>query len=332
MYSPTVHALRGIAALMVLVYHVTNYVSAHGNLLNEGNPIRSGGEWGAHGVYMFFVISGCVIPLSMATSGYSISSLHRFLARRWVRIELPYIAAIFAFLVIHYINCRIFMWNFDFEPLRFAHHLIYTIPFSGFEWYNVVFWTLAIEFQFYILLAVVFPLLKGEQKWLSLTILILFGASALLLDDSRFIFHYSICFAMGMAVYLWKLQKIQKAELWILLILFTAAAWWKHDYQIALIGLLSSLLIVYVVLDGKIFRFFGRISYSLYLIHGLISGNLLYWMLPYVGEDLSVRLLLMCAAILTAIPAAWLFWLLFEKPAQKLSKRIAMVGKGNQGD
>lgn len=324
MYSPTIHALRGIAALMVLLYHVTNYVYPDGALLAAGHPIRQAGEWGAHGVYMFFVISGCVIPLSMAKTQYTLGALPRFLARRWVRIELPYIAAILAFLVVHYINCRIYMWNFDFEPARFAHHLIYSIPFSAYEWYNIVFWTLAIEFQFYLLLALVFPLLASPHKWLSLLLLLVFGSSALWLPDARFIFYYSACFGMGMSVHLWRMQRIGQLELWGLLTLFTAVAWWMHGWQVAVVGILSAGLIVYFLLDGKIFQFFGRISYSLYLIHGLVSGNILYWTLPYVGEGFGVRMALMLAAIVAAIPAAWLFWYLFERPSQRLSKRIRM--------
>lgn len=322
MYSPTIHALRGIAALMVVIYHVTNYTFEQGSLLSEGNPVRVAGDWGAHGVFMFFVISGCVIPLSMFSSNYSLSSVHRFLARRWVRIELPYIAAIFAFLVFHYLNCRIYMWNFDFEPFRFAHHLIYTVPFSGFEWYNVVFWTLAIEFQFYILLAVIFPLIKSEQKWVSLATIAVFGSSGLFLTDNRFIFDYSACFGMGMTVYLWKIEKIKRMEFLLTVAWFTGVAFWIHGWQIALVGCVSSLIIAYVVLDGEIFRFMGNISYSLYLLHGVISGNMLYWILPHIGEGWGARAALVIGAILIAIPTAWLFWLLFEKPAQRLSKRI----------
>ena len=325
MYSPTIHALRGIAAMMVVAYHVTNYASEHGRLLSADNSIRKVGEWGAHGVFMFFVISGCVIPLSMMASNYSLGAVHRFLARRWVRIELPYIAAIFAFLVFHYINCRVYMWNFDFEPLRFAHHLIYTVPFSKFEWYNVVFWTLAIEFQFYVLLAVIFPLLQSGKKWMSIAAIIIFSSSALLLDDNRFIFFYSASFGMGMSVYLRKVQRIQDLELWLLLTVSAGIAWWIHGWEIALVGITSALVINYIVLDGRIFRFLGKISYSLYLIHGVISGNLLYWTLPYAGPEWEVKALLLIASILLAIPAAWLFWFLFEQPAQKLSKRIKIA-------
>jgi len=82
--------------------------------------LREIGKLGADGVYIFFVITGCVIPLSMLNGNYTMKRIHRFIARRWLRVELPYVASILAFICIYYLNCRIFMWNFEFDPFRFS--------------------------------------------------------------------------------------------------------------------------------------------------------------------------------------------------------------------
>src|SRR5260370_24791289 len=77
----TVEALRGIAALSVTWFHMTNTYSL--------DWVRYSGFYGWLGVEMFFVISGFIIPYSLHRSHYKLAYFPRFLLRRLLRLAPP---------------------------------------------------------------------------------------------------------------------------------------------------------------------------------------------------------------------------------------------------
>ena len=89
-YIQVITLLRGLAALMVCLYHfictTTDYITDEITL----NIFH----FGELGVSMFFMISGIVLPLSMINSNYKTSSWKSFLLKRIIRIEPPYLLAV----------------------------------------------------------------------------------------------------------------------------------------------------------------------------------------------------------------------------------------------
>ena len=79
----SVESLRGVAALAVAWFHVT---AIHGD-----SWARSSGHYGWLGVDAFFVISGFVVPYSIARTfpNYTIRDLPNFVLRRATRLEPP---------------------------------------------------------------------------------------------------------------------------------------------------------------------------------------------------------------------------------------------------
>ena len=75
----SVESLRGIAALMVTFYHLSN---GNINFFNDGFWLKEAGSYGYNGVIVFFVISGFIIPWSLHKNQYHIRSFFRFLFRR----------------------------------------------------------------------------------------------------------------------------------------------------------------------------------------------------------------------------------------------------------
>jgi len=67
---------------------------------------------------------------------------------------------------------------------------------------------------------------------------------------------------------------------------------------------------------SKIAEFFGDISYSLYLTHGLIGGTMVMF-----TKDLP-RSFLFGVCIFNAICFAYIFYQVVEKPFLRLSKRL----------
>jgi peptidoglycan/LPS O-acetylase OafA/YrhL len=312
--------LRGIAALLVCLYHFTNYTGIHGNLFEAGSLMQKTGSFGYLGVFIFFVLSGFVIPLSLHSSNFKLKNFGGFLLKRYVRIEIPYLFSIglilavaFAFSVANHVS-------FDFDAKRFASHLFYMVPFTGHEWYNEIYWTLAIEMQFYILIAVVFVFLDKDYIIASLALLLLL-LPGIFWNDNRFVTFFLPFFVAGMACYLHKVHNLPASIFLPVLLCSMGAAFYLFKWYEALIIPLTSAAILYMPLwDDKKFRT-GKISYSLYLTHGIIGGNFIYFLIsPQTG--IGGRIFIFLGAIAVSIIFAKGFYWLIEKPSQRLSKRM----------
>jgi peptidoglycan/LPS O-acetylase OafA/YrhL len=153
----SVHLLRGIAAMLVLIDHSFRSIYFWDvpwfdkAILNLGQI----------GVSVFFVISGFVLPLSLQKS-YRFQDFPRFLARRFVRIEPTYLASMVVAIAWVWTATRMAPnatpWQFDLGQI--GAHLLYLVPFTNYEWVNGVYWTLAIEFQFYLFIGALFPIFR----------------------------------------------------------------------------------------------------------------------------------------------------------------------------
>ncbi len=320
-YYPSINLLRGTAALMVCLFHFTGYTDLHGQLFEESTWTFQLGQYGLNGVYVFFVITGFVIPLSLNKSKFVLQKLLRFLAKRWVRIEIPYIASMIAVLVVGFLFSLKNNEPFRIEIARVLHHIIYTIPFTEFEWYNTIYWTLAIEFQYYILIALMFPFLVAKNVWIRLTTIIAFGASAILLKDTNLVFHFAPVFLMGMVLFLWKTNKMSLELFALFIVLLFALTMWVNGLEIAIAGVLTTYVIGFVEINKEIFNHFGDISYSLYLTHGLVGGNVLYLLNRYTFNYTQSFFLILGALVLSLV-VSFFFWRWIEKPSKDISKKI----------
>ncbi|RZK34792.1 MAG: acyltransferase, partial [Hymenobacter sp.] len=142
-------------------------------------------------------------------------------------------------------------------------------------WINPVFWTLAIEFQFYIIIGLLYNLLFEKKNVLAFVAFFIILTSLYLIGGFvKFsISGYSPMFAMGGAALLFKKELISVKKYFIILILFSAIMTNNFGYLSAIFGLSTSLIIAFVKIRHSIFSFFGKISYSLYLMHLLIGGT-----------------------------------------------------------
>jgi len=182
----TIDALRGIAALSVAWYHFT-----HGSTLLSQGWIKASGNYGWVGVEMFFVISGFIIPYSLHKAGYHSRDFGLFVVKRIARLDPPYIADILLIIALSYVVT--FVPGFRGEVPHYTAsqllcHLAYFNSFVGKPWVNVVFWSLGIEFQYYLLIGVLFPLLVERRAPLR------FGFLALLIAASILIRRYTLVF------------------------------------------------------------------------------------------------------------------------------------------
>lgn len=314
----TIDLLRGIAALSVAWFHFTN----GGGLLQEG-WLKATGSYGWLGVEVFFVISGFVIPYSMFQGGYRLRQhFGAFLLKRIVRIEPPYLAVILLSLSLWYLSSMIPGFRGSEPNLSMAQillHLGYLNVFFGFPWINPVFWSLAIEFQYYLFVAVAFPAFAHESLAIRVGALLVFCFSSWLFPDPAYVFHYAVLFALGIVAF-WKLVGIASMQSYVLLTLgITALGVGTMGAPIALVGAVSNVVIGFVRFSHcKSLAFLGVISYSLYLVHVPIGGRVVNFGTRF-AESLTIQLAVLVAALVASALVAYAMYLSIERPAQRWS-------------
>lgn len=343
--------LRGVAALCVVLVHYTVVYHYMRPLLAwviaappiEG-PIPAFATWifpwwfdmGAFGVALFFLISGFVIPFSLERS-----TVGSFLLARALRIYPTYWAALLVEWTTIYAASR--YWGkpvaFDWRTFLDNIALIHTaVGAGGVDFVN---WTLAIEIKFYVLMALLRPLVLRSRVWPLL--LYALGAVALnaaqgrglihlppqLVAESRFVafmlagtlFHYHFartlsaprlmlaCGAvLGLTMACWKLGPnaaefpIKALNYVYALAAFAAAYAARSRFRRAL------------VLD-----FFASISYPLYLVHALfgfsaMSFLMLAWRVPYAVAA--------PVAFVLAVLIAWTLHVSVERASIAAGRRV----------
>ena len=175
-YIKVLNPLRAIAALGVCLVHF-------GGLgLFENAQISNIFSSGQLGVYIFFVISGFIIPFSLYNSNYKSCDFFKYIFRRSVRIDPPYFMAIALTLLLAYLvtirpGYKGDIFHFDF--LQLLAHITYTVPLTSYGWYNHVFWTLCIEFQYYILIGLMMRFITQSAFIVNLSILTFISLSSI---------------------------------------------------------------------------------------------------------------------------------------------------------
>ncbi|HLW37169.1 MAG TPA: acyltransferase [Candidatus Eremiobacteraceae bacterium] len=153
-----IDGLRAVAVLSVIVHHAAKYNQD----LNAG-PLQHTLYEGAHGVDLFFVISGFCLAyptlVRLRNEGQALFDVARYFAHRLVRILPPYYLAIgFCWLLVQaMIHYRLVMpfgiVGPAISPLEIFKQMIFADARP--QLLNGSFWSLAVEFRWYFL----FPLL-----------------------------------------------------------------------------------------------------------------------------------------------------------------------------
>lgn len=320
-YYHSVDALRGIAALLICSYHFLNHQDETGFLLSEGNVIRQYSSFLPPAVFVFFLLSGFVITASLSKRNFQLKNFYSFLTRRWVRMEIPYIASILIYMFIAFAWSVYGNTKFSIDLERFLHHLVYTTHIVGLEWYNQIYWTLAIEFQFYILIALLFSFIISQKSWMRYAVIFILSITAFIFANNGFVFHYLPFFLLGIVLFLQQQDARFKDLNRLILFLLIIQISFSFGELTAIYMAVTVFLISMPFSAQSIFARFGKISFSFYLLHGAIGGNIIYFGAKYVDGDFA-RLLLVIGAIIFSIFGSILFYRFVEKPAMQLSKLI----------
>jgi peptidoglycan/LPS O-acetylase OafA/YrhL len=314
---PEVHLLRATASLMVAAFHI---ICGNAGLFAHDNYLKEFSRFGYIGVEVFFILSGYVICYALPEN-YSIKNSGTFFLKRIVRIEPPYIASIILILCLNSISYRITNTENNINWWNILGHLAYINNFNGGSYINVVYWTLGIEFQFYLLIGFLFPLLRRSDRALYIFLFLSVIMACITIPQGIWlIIPYLSYFGIGILLYFYKIiWRVPTTVFLSTLLLFLLQIYLFSD----LTGFLASICSIVAILlwnrMTKIITFFSAISISLYLVHVPIGGRVINLGLRFISTN-TERYLLVCIALVASITVAWIFYRLIEKPSMMLSK------------
>ncbi|MCB1755700.1 MAG: acyltransferase [Gammaproteobacteria bacterium] len=318
-------AMRGIAAIMVVVFHyTTRYVQLYGDQNHPGWQFPQG----QYGVDFFFIISGFVIFLSLDNA----RNKWRFVSSRFWRLFPVYWAAV---LLTWLLTSNVGLPGMTdgigtFELLaNFAmfHQYFYIPNIDG------VYWTLALELAFYCWALVLY--FHTDHRYTELILVLwvscgVVGAALFNLEgreipgvlEKLFLVDYSQLFAAGIVLFKIYRDGINSGRL-MMLLFFSLVHWQTHGliaFNVTVVAIVLILLSVHGgmrILESRLLLFFGAISYSLYLIHQEM-GYILINNLLDLGFTSSLAVLL---SMLIAIAVATLLTYTIELPVLRWSRR-----------
>jgi peptidoglycan/LPS O-acetylase OafA/YrhL len=308
-HIPALDGLRGIAILLVVVFHFSQPAySQTASGLRLAIQRLTGAGW--VGVDLFFVLSGFLITSILYEAKQSDGYFKNFYMRRVLRIFPLYYGVLFvAFAVVPLFHT----YQTGFYK-TISHHQIYLwtylqnyvqLPWEGWAGFTH-FWSLAVEEQFYLVWpAVVFLLNRRALMGVSIGVVV----TALLLRtfvvlDHQSAYAWTPCRMDGLAIgaFLALASHGHRGIVWlarpavfvgavaaVLLVLVAArnhGSFWYGDRRVQTIGysllalLFGAALVRAVVatpgslwgglLNSRWLRFFGKYSYGLYVFHGLL--------------------------------------------------------------
>jgi peptidoglycan/LPS O-acetylase OafA/YrhL len=300
-HIPRLDVLRAIAILTVFAFHfftITFHIQsvpwAGFGRVYASWPFNDAWipfTWGWVGVALFFVLSGFCIHLSFLRHPTGFGAT-RFYWRRFLRIYPAYFAALITF--------SVFIISFrpagTLTSFQFVTHLLLIHNFSARSFFmiNGAFWSLAVEFQFYLL----YPLLLLVRSRSSLSICLalaliinVFGQVVLTLFTP--LPYFSVDPAWSFPLMTWcgwilgaclaetfvqQRRLFRHGTVWMVLafLLFMASLHYKpligQSYLFASV-FFAAFMDIYLAWNRQLFRFermlipIGLVSYSLYLWH-----------------------------------------------------------------
>jgi len=306
----TVDALRALAALWVCLFHFTAATGI--------------GAYGYLGVTIFFVISGFIVPYSMMRGGYTIAAWPTFMLKRLARLEPPYLASIG--LILAFGAFDMFRgFPQEWTAAQIAGHLGYANAFLGLPWLNGPYWSLAVEFQFYILMGLALPLLMlAGTPARRLAGLALVSCLPLLLPgrSNATILPFLPVFAAGTLTFLLTTNRIERTSYGAALAVLAGILIKTHDTGVALATVGTAVVIATVRIPRvAVIAWLGAISYSLYLLHVPIGYRLMH-MIRRLSDGEVVPSLLIVGALAASIAGAALLHRFVEQPSLRFATRI----------
>jgi peptidoglycan/LPS O-acetylase OafA/YrhL len=314
-------SLRGFAALWVCWFHACI-------IFYPGSQTSWWSADGYLGVPVFYVISGFVIPYTLELGGYSYRNFGRFFVKRTVRLHPPFLASIGMIILVGAIADRVIKGaNYHYGLKSVILNSLLIAPCFGEPWLLKAYWSLAVEIQWYVFAALLFGMYSTSASISRLAAFVLLsciaGALAPLAARKELLLQYLPLFSMGVVVFRFITGTVHWRWAATLILVAVACSLYRLGVLQTVAGLLAAACIASVRRGIGLFNALGKVSYSLYLIHGLVLLHCRFTVpklfLNNPDADQVARMLL---GIGMSIMAAWILYCFAEKPSLVLSHRV----------
>lgn len=292
----TIDYLRGILALSVVLYHFSGWTYGGGQ---DVSTLL--GKLGIYAVCAFFTVSGISIYLSYSNCIWNKRTIIGFGARRFFRLAPAYWVAMFLVILSQVIASS------NYKPMWFEYFNNITLLFGYFDITGYLVtggWSIGVEVVFYLLFPFTVILFRNKIGMyaviaISISLCCLFSFFIINKDMSggdvwRYYinpFNQYILFVGGMLIakyhYIVKrgmsnnLILLGASIMTLLFCFYPVEGHWIEIVtgwnRILLISIVLMIVLFVASVDfppknifGKVFEFLGDISYSLYLLHGVL--------------------------------------------------------------
>ena len=322
-FSIPLHALRGIAACLVLLCHMQMRI-------HEGLPDYSFERLfnGSGAVTFFFVLSGLVVGAALAKHEINYTTVSLYLHRRFFRImPLLFVTVTIGGFYLLFIDdsMRYSLYDRAYGDFSMAKFLSAYVGYSLKP--NQPIWSIYIE----IIASLLIPLmiLSGSKvRYILLTLALLVAFSLINIDFQHRWNFYMISFYIGLTILLWGkglatiLSRLPRAGYWLLVMtLFTLfylarlvtgagygdlwIVYWETITITPLVAMIYYMPEKFSFLNKRVFIFLGDISYSLYLTHWILLALALNYVTAWFGTGIfaltTFCILSIIASLLVAI-------------------------------
>ncbi|AWM05831.1 acyltransferase family protein [Bradyrhizobium symbiodeficiens] len=271
-FFPSIQGLRGLAALTVVVAHLYAMPMRAGFLPTLPGWLYKVFDTGGHGVELFFMISGFLIPASLVRHG----RVSTFMYDRCLRIVPVFVVLHMIVFTLGPIAAYKFFKGIDVGTYveLFLVNLFFLPDALGLPIAQQNAWTLSYEWAFYIWFAAIFVACRAQNRWA----IVALGLVALVAVAYR---PNTAFFGIGILFGLMSFRLPVKGWLGLIVAISCFALMFGlMEYVSVWVALIPGFLLFAVVLTSEsgfahllsahVLQFVGKISYSMYLVHPFV--------------------------------------------------------------
>ena len=337
--SALIDTLKGICCLLILTHHLAFY----GPMSDAAYALIPGAidflfEYGRMAVSVFLVIGGFLTGQIICKPNVFVKkSVIEFIWTKYVRLVIPYVAAITLAIACSFIASR-WMQHSSLsaspEPAQLTSHLFLLQNLLGYESLSAGLWYVEIDFQLFLVTLLLIFLIErvSPASWsysrthnISMGIITLLTIGSLFVFnlnetlDTTFLYFYS---SYGLGILVAYLTR-EKATYFLLLLLsiVVGLSLYLNFRERILISLTTAVILCLSFqqdwMNAQIwhnpFAYLGKISYSIFLVHFPISllFSALFWTL--YPHDPMMNIIGMCLSAITSLLVAVVFYRLIEQ-------------------